>query len=133
MSDHQLFKNNLRNLVFVNLVAFAMIWLSAWLQISFFEKALDSRAWRQLAYLWVIGIWIDILQILAFISSNKRGNRTSIVLGVGWFFYFISSITYGKPTFLRLDINDKLILSFIKAIEFSILVFWEHLTLLREI
>ena len=125
MSNHQPFKNNLRNLVFINLVAFVMIWLSAWLQIVFFEKALDSRAWRQLAYLWVIGVWIDTLQILAFISSNRKGNRTSIVLGVGWSFYFISSIAYGKPTFLRLDINDKLLLSFIKAIEFSILGFFD--------
>ena len=125
MSNHQPFKNNLRNLVFINLVAFVMIWLSAWLQMFFFEKALDSREWRQLAYLWVIGVWIDILQILAFISSNRKGNRASIVLGVGWSFYFISSIAYGKPTFIRLDINDKLLLSFIKAIEFSILVFFD--------
>jgi hypothetical protein len=48
-------------------------------------------------------------------------NEVALPLGVGWMFYFLSTTFYGKLTFLKVNVDNALLLSFLKAIEFFIL------------
>jgi len=121
MKNNSSCKNALINIFKIGVITSLIVWLSAYIQLSIFNEAFNSKAWQEVAYLWVIGIYIDLYVLLVAILQALRGKNTSIILGIGWLFYFLSTAFYVKPTFLRFDTNSTLLLSFVKAAEFLIL------------
>ncbi|MCY6493946.1 hypothetical protein [Leptolyngbya sp. GGD] len=111
-----------------------LVLLSSYVQLSFFRDALQSRAWKQLAYLWVIGLWIDLLNLTTAILSAKNKTQSSATPGLALFCYSFSTLLYGSPTILKAEaitaysqIDETLSLSFLKTTEFILLSCF-HLT-----
>lgn len=127
MRNNPSLKKVLIDIFKIESIAFLIVWLSAYIQLSVFNEAFDSKSWQEAAYLWVIGVCIDFQVLLTAILLALRGRNTSIMIGIGWLFYFISTVSYGKLTFLRFDIDSTLLLSFLKAVEFLILSFFHLL------
>lgn len=121
MRNNPSLKKVLVDIFKIESIAFLIVWLSAYMQLSVFNEAFDSKAWQEAAYFWTIGVCIDFYVLLAAILQALRGRNTSIVLGIGWLIYFLSTLFYGRLTFLRFDSDSTLLLSFLKAIEFLIL------------
>ncbi|WP_190983790.1 hypothetical protein [Nostoc sp. FACHB-280] len=105
----------------IHLIATSIVCLSSCIQLSFFLDALNSKAWKQLEYLWIIGLCIDVCMLLFAIMQALRRHNTSLLPGLAYFFYFISMVFYGKLSFLKFINGNILLLSFLKGIEFSIL------------
>ncbi|OCQ96575.1 hypothetical protein BCD64_01375 [Nostoc sp. MBR 210] len=108
-------------LIQIHLIATSLVCLSSCIQLSFFLEALNSKAWKQLEYLWIIGLCIDVCMLLFAIMQALRRNNTSLVPGLAYFFYFVSMVFYGKLSFLKFISTNVLLMSFLKGIEFSIL------------
>lgn len=128
MKNHNnVWKKSLNLSAIVCVLSLAM-WLSSYGQLLLFKSGLDSQAWRQLAYLWVIGIWIDLFSLSSVIFA-KPSFQPSTTPGISIFFYVFPNLIYGKPTFLSSNIffphhqiNENIELSLLKVFEFLLLL-----------
>jgi hypothetical protein len=119
-------KNNLTqadiiSLLKIKLIAILIVCLSSYIQLSFFKDTLDSKAWRQLEYLWLFGFCIDFYMLIFAVIQALMKNHTSLVPGIAWLVYFVSMLFYGKLSFIKVETNNILLLSFLKGIEFLLL------------
>lgn len=102
-------------------VAFLIVWLASYIQLSIFSEALNLKIETQAHYLMRLGIFFDVFIFLFATVQFLRRKSTSFVPGIGWVMYFISTVVGGDLIFLSLSISNTLIVSFVKAIEFLIL------------
>lgn len=117
-------KKVLLNLLLFKLLAFLIVCLSAYIQLSFFKEALNSKVWQQGSYLWILGVLIDLYIFITAVLIALEGKTTSITISIGWAFSFLSTVSYSKLTllrFVRVDTDNTLLLSILKGFEFLIL------------
>lgn len=102
-------------------IAFLIVWLSSYIQLSIFSKPPSLKYLMQFQFLIALGIFFDIFILLFAIIHFLKRRNTSLIPGLGWLIYFMATVFYGRLTFLEVNTSNALLLSFFKGVEFLLL------------
>lgn len=99
-----------------------LVWISSFIQLSFFKQIHESKTMLMIAGASAAGIASDVISVFLFTLPGLWSGKASSPLTLSGIFYLVSSIIYGKPFLAFMLTNSAFLQSSVKVVEFWVLI-----------